>query len=150
MVHFLKKIFGANNSNTEIEELNSSNKTKAEEFKTAIIEKDIDYIISYVEAGNDVNVELTETRHEWVDIHFDSEYTEYLLPLDYVRNPDIEQYLRKHGAITYQEFSERKKLEQLEEEKKNQEKRRQKELEWKREQIKKEEYIRQRIAEVEA
>ena len=80
----------------------------------------------------------------------DSAYTEYFLPLDYVRNSDIEQYLRKHGAITYQEFSERKKLEQLEEEKKNQEKQRQKELEWKREQIKKEEYIRQRIAEVEA
>lgn len=150
MRNFFKKLFGAKRSNTEIEELNSSNKTKAEEFKTAIIEKDIDYIISYVEAGNDVNVVLTEIRHEWVDIHFDSEYTEDFLPLDYVRNSDIEQYLRKHGAITYQEFSERKKLEQLEEEKKNQEKQRQKELEWKREQIKKEEYIRQRITEVEA
>ena len=111
MRNFFKKLFGAKRSNTEIEELNSSNMTKAEEFKTAIIEKAIDYIISYVEAGNDVNVVLTETRHESVDIHFDSEYTEYFLPLDYVRNSDIEQYLRKYGAITYQEFSERKKLE---------------------------------------
>jgi hypothetical protein len=96
-----------------------------------------------------VNAVVLIPHTETVDIHFDHTYYERCLLLDCVRNPDIKEYLIKHGAITYEELKRRQQLaeeeKQRERDKKNEEKNRLYEAEKKR----KEEYIRRRIAEVE-
>ena len=149
MFNFLKKIFSAKKSNTENTQVDATPLYTVENFRKALIEDDIDFIIDYVEAGADVNAKVSIERHETVDIHYDHTWYETCLLLDIVRNSDIKEYLAKHGAITYEELKRRQQLaeeeKQRERDKENEEKNRLYEAEKKR----KEEYVRRRIAEVE-
>ena len=150
MFNFLKKIFSEKKSNAENTQVDATPRYTVENFRKALYEDDIDFIIDYVEAGADVYAKVSIEHTEDVDNGLSSyTYTEDFLLLDFVKNSDIKEYLAKHGAITYEELKRRQQLaeeeKQRERDKENEEKNRLYEAEKKR----KEEYIRRRIAEVE-
>ena len=147
MKKFFRRFFGVKNSS--VKEVVVRSVYNVDDFQKAVRTGDIDLVIAYVEAGENVNETFDVEYSDVVDGQYDCTYNVKHVPLDFVRNSDIEQYLRRHGALTSEEL---KKLRDKEEEERQ--KQRDKENEermrlYEIEKAKKEDYIRKRIAEVE-
>lgn len=161
MKKFFERLFGAKKSNTEkgnaaqvvdvpateVVDIPAPRYT-VDKLVQAIRKDDIDYIIEYVKAGEDINETFTITRRDSVDNGLDwYEWEEHTLPLNFAHNSDIKEYLVRHGAITYEELMRRRKLEEDEARQLRDKEREEEEKLRAIEKEKEAEYIRQRIAE---
>ena len=110
MWNLFKRFFGGKYSNTEknVETDNevaeySEPEYTVDGFKKAIETSDMDLIVAYVESGANVNAVIMDTVIEWNGPEMKYNYICYR-PLDFVRNSEVEKYLREHGALTSEEL----------------------------------------------